>query len=199
MTNKLTINYFDGDKHEATYKLDPKQNPRTIDLTFSNFPFQGMTFLGIYELDGDKLKVAYSKAEGRRPGDFQSPTKERGDISFVLQRKKPETAEGKKDLIQPGDCLLIRAPDVLPNQPINGVFRVEPGGTVALGPFYGRVPIAGQTLKQAETTIRDRLKKLGLTRYQSELEVSVTRTDLLPEEVRNLRTTVEGLQKQKGK
>ena len=40
--------------------------------------------------------------------------------------------------IKPGDLLFIAAIGLLPDQPIRGVYLVEPTGTVPLGPAYGR-------------------------------------------------------------
>jgi beta-lactamase regulating signal transducer with metallopeptidase domain len=61
--------------------------------------------------------------------------------------------------ISPGDLLQISAIGVAPDAPIQDVFVVEPGGTVALGPTYGRVIFAGLTLEEAEKVLRDSLQK----------------------------------------
>jgi RNA polymerase sigma factor (sigma-70 family) len=105
----------------------------------------------------------------------------------------------REDRIRPGDLLNIQVSGV----PINGVFRVEPGGKVALGPLYGRVDIKGLTLEEAEKAIRR-----CLTDDPKSLAVQVTRplagsadADLehrvrqLEKEVRTLRSLVEELQK----
>jgi protein involved in polysaccharide export with SLBB domain len=81
----------------------------------------------------------------------------------------------KADLIQPGDRLHIHATSTLPDLPIQGVFRVEPSGQVALGPVYGRVQIKGLTLEQAETVIGRRLGEIVRN-----AAVCVTRYDPLP-------------------
>src|SRR5262249_44863293 len=60
--------------------------------------------------------------------------------------------------IEPLDVLLIQATNTLPNEPINGLFGVEPEGTVNLGPTYGTVRIAGMTTEEARVAIEKQLK-----------------------------------------
>ena len=104
----------------------------------------------------------------------------------------------REDRVRPGDLLNIQ----VSGAPINGVFRVEPGGKVALGPLYGRVDIKGLTLQEAEEVIRTRLpggKPLAVqvTRplaggADAELEQRVRQ---LEREVRILRSLIEEVQK----
>jgi RNA polymerase sigma factor (sigma-70 family) len=126
------------------------------------------------------------------------------------EAKRPAPAQAEEDdHIRPGDRLRIQATELLPDRPIDGVFRVEPRGTVALGAGYRRVQVKGLSLEEAEAKIRTHLA--GLVRAA---EVSVTRYDPVPatgeedlekrvrqleKEVRNLRATVERLAKQKGR
>jgi beta-lactamase regulating signal transducer with metallopeptidase domain/tetratricopeptide (TPR) repeat protein len=58
-----------------------------------------------------------------------------------------------------GDVLQVTAVGIAPEDPIADIFAVEPGGTLPLGPRYGRVKVAGLTLAQAEKATRDLLKK----------------------------------------
>jgi uncharacterized protein (TIGR03067 family) len=87
----------DRERARATYKLDPSQKPSAIDLTKDPKDPKGPIARGIYELDGDTLKLAWRK-EGPRPTQF--PTKrpprkftggpsERDDLMMmVLKREK---------------------------------------------------------------------------------------------------------------
>jgi hypothetical protein len=99
--------------------------------------------------------------------------------------------EAKDDLIRPGDRLHIEALWVLPIQEIYGTYRVEPKGTVPLGVAYGRVQIKGQTLEEAEVTIRAYLRKLS-----KEAEVAVTRYDPLTDEKYTLQERISQLEKE---
>ncbi len=82
--------------------------------------------------------------------------------------------------IAPLDGLLIRvtvlAPKVdqktnelLPNQPIDGLYRVEVSGDVNLGFDYGSVAIGGKTIPDAKKAIEDKLKQ----RFKVEFNVLV--------------------------
>jgi uncharacterized protein (TIGR03067 family) len=84
---KITMTYYDGTQDEANYKLEPKQNPKTIDLSFTT-RFKGLTFHGIYELSGNKLKLVYTKAQARRPVAFRIGDMDRGSILFMFERKE---------------------------------------------------------------------------------------------------------------
>jgi polysaccharide biosynthesis/export protein len=59
--------------------------------------------------------------------------------------------------VEPLEVLLINVTDTLPNQPINGPFVVTPEGTINLGFNYGTVRVAGFTLDQIQTNIRNHL------------------------------------------
>jgi uncharacterized protein (TIGR03067 family) len=77
---------FSGDKltlmgKEGTYEIDASQNPRQIDFIRGN-----TKQIGIYELDGDRLKLCVGPADDR-PKEFK--TKPQTDHSmFVLKRKE---------------------------------------------------------------------------------------------------------------
>jgi protein involved in polysaccharide export with SLBB domain len=62
--------------------------------------------------------------------------------------------------ISPNDMLTIRVLGTMLDQPIDGPFVVEPGGTVPLGPGYGRAKIVGMTPEEAGIAIRKQLEKV---------------------------------------
>src|SRR5262245_27202664 len=49
---KLTVKLADGMGGDGTFKLDPGQKPKAIDLTLNYGPDKGKTLLGIYSLEG---------------------------------------------------------------------------------------------------------------------------------------------------
>jgi polysaccharide export outer membrane protein len=63
--------------------------------------------------------------------------------------------------IEPLDALLIQGTDVLPTDPLNGVFGVEPEGTINLGLAYGKVRVSGLTLEQAQEAIQKQIEKVA--------------------------------------
>src|SRR6266700_2206907 len=84
-------------------------------------------------------------------------------------------------LIRPLDALAIqvRIPGVkedekrsslIPGQPIEGIYRVEPEGTVNLGFEYGQVKISGIQLPDAKKAIKDHLLK----RFKADFDVTVS-------------------------
>ena len=62
--------------------------------------------------------------------------------------------------IAPGDQILILVEGEFPDMPIDQSFTVEPAGTVALGPTYGRVVVADMTLTEAEKAVTTHLRKI---------------------------------------
>ncbi|HEV3416364.1 MAG TPA: polysaccharide biosynthesis/export family protein, partial [Pirellulales bacterium] len=67
------------------------------------------------------------------------------------------------------DYLGINVNGTLRDQPITGTYAVEPGGTVNLGPAYGRAKVEGLTLEEAAEGIYR-----VLSRVLKQPEVSVT-------------------------
>jgi len=76
---------------EFTFKLDPSQTPKTIDLMT-----RGNTAHGIYKLNGDDLTICMSLG-GSRPTEFT--TRAGGDTeTFTLKRNRWERYSGLKEL-----------------------------------------------------------------------------------------------------
>ncbi len=90
---KITAN--DG-AFPCDFKIDPSKKPKEIDITLHQKQVDH-TFLGIYEIEGDALKVCYYVREtGRRPTEFSS--KDEPKIGFItLTRAKQEQPAPSKD------------------------------------------------------------------------------------------------------
>ncbi len=67
------------------------------------------------------------------------------------------------------DTLSIQVRGALPEAPISGIYAVDPGGTINLGPPYGSLKISGLTLEQAQAAIDQHLRT-----YLQNPEVSVS-------------------------
>jgi uncharacterized protein (TIGR03067 family) len=86
---------FEGEKHTVkkgdeviqvgTQKLDPSKSPKTIDVTMTEGPSKGTVMLGIYEIDGDTLKVCFDPQGKKRPTEFKSAP---GSQNFVNVHKR---------------------------------------------------------------------------------------------------------------
>jgi uncharacterized protein (TIGR03067 family) len=70
-------------KDIATIKLDPSKKPAAIDLTEKN----QKTSLGIYEINGDTLKLCFNEPGKGRPTTFES-AKGSQAVFVVLKRDK---------------------------------------------------------------------------------------------------------------
>ena len=84
---------FEGDRAYFTdgavqskpvkFGLDETKGPKTIDLIAGG----DQVTLGIYQLDGDTLKLCLSRS-GRRPGDFATKPGDQTNL-MTLRREKP--------------------------------------------------------------------------------------------------------------
>ena len=67
---------FTGDRiviwhGEGTYKLGTAK-PNTIDIAFDKGEGKGKTYVGVYSLEGDTLKICLAKPGRERPKEFKS-------------------------------------------------------------------------------------------------------------------------------
>jgi uncharacterized protein (TIGR03067 family) len=69
----------------GTVKLNPSAKPKTIDITGTEGPNKGRTFLAIYERKGDTLRVCYDLSGKNRPKEFKT---EEGTQLFLVEYKK---------------------------------------------------------------------------------------------------------------
>ena len=80
------------DKHGegGTFERDDSKQPHTLDLVFREGPNEDVErhALGIYELDGDNLKLAWKKDGGARPTKFESIKGDRTSEVLILKREK---------------------------------------------------------------------------------------------------------------
>jgi uncharacterized protein (TIGR03067 family) len=78
--DKLITQHKDR-KTEATFRLDANKTPKEIDLDMG-----GSVGRGIYQLDGDSLKIVHGEVGDARPKDF--PKAGSGLTVLVLNREK---------------------------------------------------------------------------------------------------------------
>lgn len=88
ITTDKFITKADGKAQEASYKLDPDKNPKAIDLTPLDGPTKGKPQPGIYELEGDTLRICATNRKGAdRPKDFTTKADNERYL-MVLKREK---------------------------------------------------------------------------------------------------------------
>ncbi|MGD0519017.1 MAG: polysaccharide biosynthesis/export family protein, partial [Thermoguttaceae bacterium] len=130
---------------------------------------------GTWKITGITLK----EAEKKLLGILRSQMNKNPYASITLvnlknkDQNQPEfhsvdlsTSDGKAAVppepytIMSGDSLVIRAMETIPEQPVDGIYVVEPAGTVPLPPAYGRVNIKGLSLVEAEAVIVKHLQQI---------------------------------------
>jgi uncharacterized protein (TIGR03067 family) len=93
--DKKTIKLTDKDDKQLwilDYKLDASKKPAEIDMTVAEGQGAGKSSQGIYELDGDTLKICYGLPGANRPKDFK--TKEGAkENCFILKRAEVKTTK----------------------------------------------------------------------------------------------------------
>ncbi len=78
---------LEGKTNTGVQKLDPKAKPKTIDIKDDSGPNKDKTGLGIYEIKGDELHVAFAHAGKARPSKFAT-TADSGTWMHVWKRVK---------------------------------------------------------------------------------------------------------------
>lgn len=80
----------DKDPRKFRFKLNPKEKPKTIDMTSLNGKYKGSVNPAIYQLDGDTLKICSPNGPDtkQRPTELKS---EKGSsiVLLTLKRVKP--------------------------------------------------------------------------------------------------------------
>jgi uncharacterized protein (TIGR03067 family) len=76
-------------KTNGTYKVDPSKSPKTIDITFTGGPLDGLTMLGVYKLDGDTYTVCLPAGGGKERAKELDSKPGSGLVLEVLKRVKP--------------------------------------------------------------------------------------------------------------
>jgi uncharacterized protein (TIGR03067 family) len=80
--DQLTVQGKTGD--ESTFMLDPAQKPAAIDITPAKGPAR--TIRGIYQIEGDTLKLCFGDPSSERPKEFTA----KAGTGFVLVTLKRE-------------------------------------------------------------------------------------------------------------
>jgi uncharacterized protein (TIGR03067 family) len=76
-----------GDKvfQAGTEKLGPTRKPKTVDAKVTEGFAKGTVMLGIYEIDGDTLKVCFDPEGKKRPTEFKTAP---GSGTFINVHKR---------------------------------------------------------------------------------------------------------------
>lgn len=158
--------------------IQPKGNVQPLDLlqihvinTLLKEPIDGYYLV---ECDGNvSLGPSYGRVNVKGLGTKQAEQSILDQLKKTVRNPKVQVTLAKRlrqwrravfskspYTIEPNDSLSVQAQGTFLNQPIDGQFTVEPKGTVALGPAYGRVKVSGLTLEEAEKAIQKHLDKI---------------------------------------
>lgn len=92
---KLTVNgenyhFENGDFQErGTYRFDPAQDPKALDIVVGEGPDKGKTYLVIYKVEDDELTICLHGDNKHRPEKFTGD-EGTGCVLEVWHREKPE-------------------------------------------------------------------------------------------------------------
>lgn len=73
---KLTVegdayHFENGEFHErGTYRFDPSQEPKALDIVVGEGPDKDKVYLVIYKIEGDELTICLQSDNERRPTEF---------------------------------------------------------------------------------------------------------------------------------
>jgi uncharacterized protein (TIGR03067 family) len=73
---------------EGTVKIHPDKKPKEMEITGTNGPNKGKTFLCIYEFSGDKMKVCYDLSGKSRPTEFKTKPQTLLFLATYVREKK---------------------------------------------------------------------------------------------------------------
>src|SRR5262249_43942677 len=82
--DKFTVKKGDEVIQAATQKLDPSKSPKAIDVTVTEGLNKGAVMPGIYEIDGDTLKVCFDPEGKKRPTEFKTAS---GSQTLVVHKR----------------------------------------------------------------------------------------------------------------
>jgi len=85
--DKYSVFRYDQVVNKWTFTIDATKNPKTMDVLPEGVDDKSKASLGIYEFDGDKLKVCFATPGKDRPADFTSKEGS-GHALTVWEREK---------------------------------------------------------------------------------------------------------------
>ncbi|HEY1859096.1 MAG TPA: TIGR03067 domain-containing protein [Gemmataceae bacterium] len=84
---QYTVKVEDNVVEKGAFTVDPGKKPKQIDMKATEGQNQGKSFHGIYELEGDDLKVCFAEADKDRPKEYAAE-KDSGQVLHVYKRAK---------------------------------------------------------------------------------------------------------------
>jgi len=82
-----------GSAYSGTMSLSADASPKAFSMKFTDGPEAGNTNRGIYELDGDDLKLLQGRPEQPRPTEIKTTPK--SELEILMFKRATSGAEGK--------------------------------------------------------------------------------------------------------
>ena len=86
--DRFNIRSQGGVVYQGTYRTDAARKPATIDFKHTAGKAKGQTWRGIYEVDGDTLKICDNAADVSKPRPMAFAS-EAGQVLVSFKRSKP--------------------------------------------------------------------------------------------------------------
>jgi uncharacterized protein (TIGR03067 family) len=83
--NRVVLRVVDRVRRRGLVTLDPGRKPKAINTWDQDGPYEDQTVPGIYELDGDTLKLCFARPGQERPKEFT--TKSGTAFLFCVYKK----------------------------------------------------------------------------------------------------------------
>lgn len=72
---------------KGNFKIDPTKKPKQSEATYTEGELKGKTVLGIYEVDGENMRICYALPGKERPTEFSSKEGS-GHVLLTYKRDK---------------------------------------------------------------------------------------------------------------
>lgn len=72
---------------KGNFKIDPTKKPKQSEATYTEGELKGKTVLGIYEVDGENMRICYALPGKDRPTEFSSKEGS-GHVLLIYKRDK---------------------------------------------------------------------------------------------------------------
>ena len=86
--DKYTFTIQDMSEEQGTIKIDPSQKPRAIDVMIMSGEDKGKSQYGVYEVEGDTLKLCFATPGKERPKALAAKEGSMHSL-FIFKRQKP--------------------------------------------------------------------------------------------------------------